>query len=155
MNPTDLAWVAGFFDGEGCIRAREYHRTDTKHPRTCWCIIMSVTQRDRTALLHFQKIVGFGTVTAKTGMTAWQWVSGSPTSIANLINLILQYSVVKHEQLLVALELISRLKQRKGRGFRISEEERNERHRLTLLLSQLKHPALFPDSDVTLIHSGS
>ena len=53
-SQTDIAWAAGFFDGEGCCQIWKT-TTGVYHPVCC------ITQRDNGPLLEIQKIWG-GTV---------------------------------------------------------------------------------------------
>ena len=55
-SELDLAWCAGFFDGEGTTSV-------LKAQRDKYCYLrVSVSQKDRTLLDKFQSIVGVGTV---------------------------------------------------------------------------------------------
>ena len=66
--PTDLAWAAGFFDGEGCTTGTE-------------CQQMSVTQSDLEPLERLQRIFhGWGSIRLKndhhnpmTTKPCWAW----------------------------------------------------------------------------------
>ena len=51
---TELAWAAGFFDGEGCIWARK----PQKHSRSK--VYLGVNQIDNRPLERFMKAVGAG-----------------------------------------------------------------------------------------------
>ena len=60
---TELAWAAGFFDGEGSVgtyfcdrRHKMYGGKPQKN------IIMSVSQKDIRPLLRFQEAIGFGEI---------------------------------------------------------------------------------------------
>jgi len=54
--PTDIAWAAGFFDGDGCITATWQARTGRPNPDMR--IQVTVSQNDYRTLQHFQRIVG-------------------------------------------------------------------------------------------------
>lgn len=56
----ELAWAAGFFDGEGCCRARR-HGTLAKTPRR-FQLVLDVSQKDRRVLDRFRRAVGVGAV---------------------------------------------------------------------------------------------
>lgn len=59
MSPTELAWAAGFFEGEGSVYIT------MPHPRKCTkpYLRLNVTQlRDRLPLDRFVAAVGFGRV---------------------------------------------------------------------------------------------
>jgi hypothetical protein len=56
---TDLAWAAGFIDGEGCIRI-------TAGDRGGMNVGLTITQKSRIPLDHFVSIFG-GNVQQRTG----------------------------------------------------------------------------------------
>lgn len=66
---TELAWAAGFFDGEGSSYA-----TQTSTTRKKSYIHMTISQKGRETLDRFHAAVGAGTVTGpnKRGLYRWQ-----------------------------------------------------------------------------------
>ena len=52
MNNTEIAWAAGFFDGEGCSSSRANGRGSRNHPS------LHVSQNNRDTLERFQAAVG-------------------------------------------------------------------------------------------------
>ena len=60
---TELAWAAGFFDGEGCISASK--QRVRKDGTLQLSLQMSVTQTDLRPLLRFQAALGFGEIRAR------------------------------------------------------------------------------------------
>lgn len=60
MN-TELAWAAGFYDGEGCTSLRKY----TNGTIVLEC---SLGQKDRRPLERFVRAVGFGKVNGPYGV---------------------------------------------------------------------------------------
>jgi len=56
VAPTDLAWAAGFFDGDGCITATWQVRKGRPNPDMR--IQVNVAQNDYRTLQHFQRILG-------------------------------------------------------------------------------------------------
>ena len=62
IDTHELAWAAGFFDGEGHIR---YKRGDRHNERTRYTwknILLEVAQKDRRSLDRLQKALGCGKV---------------------------------------------------------------------------------------------
>jgi hypothetical protein len=51
-NKIELAWAAGFYDGEGCIYCHHYGNKEKFVPR------FSVSQNRKEPLFRFQKAVG-------------------------------------------------------------------------------------------------
>ncbi len=65
----ELAWAAGFFDGEGCVHV---HRRDQ-------IVQLQVGQTEETTLQRFAKAVGLGNVTGpydpkrRNSNVYWRW----------------------------------------------------------------------------------
>ena len=57
FDKIELAWCAGFFDGEGSTSC-SYAKRDPNVPR----INLNVTQLDLEPLRRFKKAIGFGTI---------------------------------------------------------------------------------------------
>jgi hypothetical protein len=68
---VDLAWAAGFFDGEGCFTAKSGwahgHSYPQKYPRA------EIAQKDPEVLLRFKAIVNCGKV--YTYPPYWLWTT--------------------------------------------------------------------------------
>lgn len=56
LNRTELAWAAGFFDGEGCCRPRSEQRKGRG------AISFVIAQTDRQVLDRFKRAVGVGRI---------------------------------------------------------------------------------------------
>lgn len=57
VQPTDLAWAAGFFDGEGCVTiVRQRYRDPTRQPT--YRLKIYVSQTNKRSLEEFEWIVG-------------------------------------------------------------------------------------------------
>lgn len=68
MNREELAWAAGFFDGEGCTTFTVNSGLPTKYPR------LSVSQKHEEVLLKFQLAVGgLGTIVVNRTRGGWIW----------------------------------------------------------------------------------
>ena len=119
---TELAWAAGFFDGEGC--AHSYHPKDRKGTiRTDWIsYVLNVSQCERTTLERFQKAVnGLGTIrgpyTNKSDnyktKQRYEWVSSRKVDVFRIADLLQPYlSEPKRKQIASALNM----KRRKSMG---------------------------------------
>jgi len=58
----ELAWAAGFFDGEGCTRV---NRVTNKYDYKYDILSIQITQKDREVLDRFQAAVGVGRIYAR------------------------------------------------------------------------------------------
>lgn len=66
INREDLAWLAGFYEGEGCI----YTRTDGRG------IYLLIVQAQLEPIQRVRAILGFGRITrqvTKRGTEVWTW----------------------------------------------------------------------------------
>ena len=63
-NPlaTELAWAAGFFDGEGNCRLRVDKQRNERRSRIYGTLVVQIGQTDRDVLDRFHKAVGVGSV---------------------------------------------------------------------------------------------
>lgn len=90
----EIPYMAGFFDGEGCIYA---------HPSACY-IQIEVAQVDRRPLLKFQENYGGRIRLNKTkGRSIYKWLCPSG-SIDRFLDEMLPFLIVKKEQAILAKE---------------------------------------------------
>lgn len=126
---SDIAYAAGFFDGEGSINIK-------KPTRTCgYRLVVSATQTIITPIEWFRVRWG-GSIRTKTETTkrkvAWEWTVTSQLALEFLKN-VRPFLLVKGEQADIAIEFQSR----KFNGIRNTAErlafDDDSRHRLMLL----------------------
>ena len=68
MTETDVAYIAGLFDGEGCITYKQYMRK-RKHQKKAyptWSIRMEMAMTDESVLRWVHEVLGVGTLRPKT-----------------------------------------------------------------------------------------
>jgi hypothetical protein len=67
MRDLNIAWAAGFFDGEGSTSVLKTKRDKYSYIR------MSITQKDRAVLDKFQSIVGVGKIYKHNTRNTFSW----------------------------------------------------------------------------------
>lgn len=109
-SQLDLAWSAGFVDGEGCIHIRINMPTSTSKQRSPhFALILQVVNTNRPSLEKLQSIFKCGSirehhasdVPARSAAYAWYCMSLHANRV---IALLLPYLVVKRAEAEVALE---------------------------------------------------
>ena len=71
MNENDVAYIAGLFDGEGCVQVKKYKEKKKKHKgpgyRTANCvrISMEIAMTDESVIYWVHDILGVGSVRVK------------------------------------------------------------------------------------------
>ena len=83
MSDTNIAYIAGLFDGEGCVCYKQYmrQRPHNKKPYPTWSIRMEIAMTDKSILKWVHEVLGVGTVNPKRYKTKytvgwkkqWRW----------------------------------------------------------------------------------
>ena len=83
MKDTNIAYIAGLFDGEGCVSYKQYmrKRSHNKKAYPTWQIRLEMAMTDRSILIWVCEVLKVGTVTEKKYKTAytvgwkkqWRW----------------------------------------------------------------------------------
>lgn len=92
-SEIELAWAAGFFDGEGCFKgARTNGISDTKYGR------VSISQKDPEVLYRFKSAVGgLGSVNGPYGKNGdshcpmWYYAAAGKSQVVTICNLLRPY----------------------------------------------------------------
>jgi len=128
-NKTFCRWLAGFFDGEGCVSSRtpknNHYPTITTH----------IGQKKPAVLYHIKRIVGIGRV-RKTNQGVYRFEVWGKENTTFFIKLILPFSLVKRKQLELALQLFSLIG---PPNTRVTKENKKKRIVLAKKIKALKH----------------
>ena len=64
MKDTDIAYIAGLFDGEGCISYKQYMRQRRHQEKAylTWNIRMEMSMTDQSILRWVHEVLGVGTI---------------------------------------------------------------------------------------------
>lgn len=105
----ELAYIAGFFDGEGSVMVNEQVRRNGSRVSRYARVFVTITQKDRGILEWVQSKVG-GTIYLKTdsrrnGNPCYQ-LAFTHSTVRPLLEAILPYSRVKTHQINLALSLL-------------------------------------------------
>lgn len=94
MNEREVAWAAGFFDGEGTVTLSPYGQVGRPDREVRRRLRISVSQKHRAPLEVFQRLFG-GTI-HRSNERCFAWHANSRIALAALREL-LPYLVVKRE----------------------------------------------------------
>ena len=95
MSPTDAAWLAGFFDGEGSLAA---YLSRGKFPT----FKMAVTNTHHGSLLKIQRLTGCGSIVVKPvsgrmRKPQWVWCLNRQRSVVAVLRQICPFAETKRE----------------------------------------------------------
>ena len=65
MRDTDIAYLAGLFDGEGSIQYKKKPEKKKSGTYDCWRISMEISMTDQSVLRWITEVLGCGTFTKK------------------------------------------------------------------------------------------
>ncbi len=134
MNKIDLAYIAGFIDGEGCIGILKRQR---KNFSPEYHIYVSVGQKDAQILDWLAKNYS-GAIHHVKRDGSYMW-NLSYNNAYNFLKQILPYLKYKKPQAQLALSFYEQTDHRgKGMGGRLTQPEINRREELLLKLKSLK-----------------
>jgi hypothetical protein len=115
MTDVEKAWLAGFFDGEGCITTYYHDKRLNKDgsPRRELDVRLDISQVDRTPLDRIVFLTGVGKVKPKPrskifkAQQGYAWILNGASQIRVVLEEILPFTIVKTSQIRVALELLA------------------------------------------------
>lgn len=141
INKEDLIYLAGFFDGEGCILIQSAKQSGYKNYRHKLTITITTTNNHIT---HHLKALGFYIFNRKPYKTHWkqQWAAVLCDRRAKaLLEMLLPYLKIKKKEAVLAIKFQihkDNIGYHKGqRGLTIKEIEYRER--VKKQLQELKH----------------
>ena len=132
IKETDLAWAAGFVDGEGCITIDKQNSPKGITYRLC----LSVCNTDIRSILKIHDIFDCGSLTPtiiSSGRECLTWKTSSADT-KRVLELLRPYLVIKGEQADAALKYETRI----GKGNMRLEDVIN-RDAIYVELKDLKH----------------
>lgn len=125
-NENNLAWAAGFIDGEGCLRIAKHNNAGGVNP--IYHLHLAISQNRRETLEHCQSILG---VQSSICMFPYRANFRRPVYLLtylcanarDAVTLLLPYLVRKQSEAQLALEFALRLQLRRGGRTPHSAEE--------------------------------
>lgn len=132
---TDLAYLAGFFDGEGSIQI--IHQK-TKCKKNNYSLQIRFFNTNSDILYHYQKIFKIGSIYCRKGTNKliYTWVIYC-NDAKMLLSVLLPYLIIKIKQTKIAIKFQNRIFKMKSRGKLLSKTEQQIRERMRLRISKL------------------
>lgn len=130
IQKENIIWAAGFFDGEGCVTIRKRLRPI----KIYYDLFIKITNTNKESVYKFKKLFTYGSIHSRktiTGKIAWEWCISGEKAL-NILNILKPFTVVKTEQINVAIEFQSMT------GVKKTEKEWKERENLYFKMRSLK-----------------
>jgi hypothetical protein len=129
---SDEAYLAGLFDGEGCV-------VTFRHGR-CYHVRPQIVMTNPRGLVVAAQLFG-GKVSQlpqrDRHRLQWRWAVYSRAQAVAFFSAILPFSKVKRDEIVLALELLELVRPTRG-AWRITDEEASKRDDLTTRIRLLK-----------------
>jgi hypothetical protein len=121
LTPEFLNYLAGFFDGEGCISPK-------KQKEVCYSIILNITNINEQVMRYIYQNLGIGKLYKRRQTTNnfkkgpfvgeyWHFVVWRRNEVVDLLQLLAPKLIVKQQQALQAIETLERNKLRRSYGY--------------------------------------
>ncbi len=148
LTETEKAYLAGIFDGEGCVG---YYKRKGNRSKYSYVALAMIGQSDIRLMNWLQSKLGFGTVTSSPGKinVEYHWAINKKTVVYEFLSAIRPYLLLKADQVDALLELMRR------EGFhptvkgQVTPEVLASREKVYMKLKQLKIAHLEPIPVVT------
>lgn len=98
-----IAYLAGLFDGEGCIVISRYKRNDRANDKDYYCIRIKVTNKNTQVLNLFKDIFNCGCIYQDKRSSVWEWSLTSSERIKGILRELLPLLIVRRKQAIEAL----------------------------------------------------
>jgi intein/homing endonuclease len=137
IDPLILAYIAGFFDGEGCITTNK--RRANRYPIVC-----RFTQAEKSILEFMQSFFGGTIICSKPkGRNVIYFLRFGTSASIDLLKALLPYIIVKREQAQLVIDyydffVVNRMKSNK----KLTQFEREREETVVQLLKQIKQKQL-------------
>ena len=96
LQPSDIAYIAGLFDGEGSV-----YEVNGNAPHAA----ISVTNKHMPTLLTLQELLGGHVYAAGWSGDCWVWRLANKGMVVVVLQLLLPCLVIKHSQAALAIQL--------------------------------------------------
>lgn len=137
-------YIAGFFDGEGCIGAY-VDKTNQSKIR----LMTFLTNTNLEILIKMKQVFGGSIIKNKkkkiNHKDSWNWNIYSRNELKMLFEKIIPYSIVKRQQLEYGLKYLDLTSDSRGNGHGTSSEEQKIRQFFSDKLKEMKHTELSDD----------
>ena len=97
LTETERAYLAGIFDGEGCVG---YYKRRGNRSKYSYIALVAISQTDFRPIHWLQEKIQFGTVVTKAGKKhfEYQWSTNKKSNVYEFLDAIIPYLILKKEQ---------------------------------------------------------
>ena len=103
LTETEKAYLAGLFDGEGCVG---YYKRKGSRAKYCYMSLVMIAQSDMRLMLWLKDKIPFGTIYGKQGKKAFEykWETNKRADVYTFLTTIQPYLVIKKEQVDILID---------------------------------------------------
>ncbi len=139
LTETEKAYIAGFFDGEGCVSISKYQGKNNRTP--VYSLQVVLAQKGIEPLFELQELTGAGTIHDRTKYHkgTYEWRMNARDANDFLIAIV-SYLKCKRKQVELAIEYQSQQGHKKsgGKGWVVPQEMIDKKESYYLKLRELK-----------------
>ena len=97
LTESESAYLAGLFDGEGCVG---YYKRQGNRNKYSYVSVVMIAQSDLRLMLWLESKIGFGTVTSRAGKKHFEyhWSTNKRQHVKEFLEVIQPYLILKKDQ---------------------------------------------------------
>lgn len=102
LTEPERAYLAGLFDGEGCVG---YYKRRGNRNKYSYVSMVLITQSDFRLMLWLESKIGFGNITSRAGKKHFEyhWQTNKKSAVVEFLEAIEPYLILKGEQARILL----------------------------------------------------
>lgn len=104
MNDIKLAYLAGFFDGEGCISVARCSPRNRTNVKTYHYLRIKVSNKDRRVIDLFADTFKCGSIYKDKRNDVWDWATANKLNVRQVLNALLPHLIIKKTRATLALK---------------------------------------------------
>jgi len=137
LTETEKAYLAGIFDGEGCVG---YYKRIGSRRKYSYVSMVLISQSDFRLMLWLESKLGFGNITSRAGKKHFEyhWQTNKKQNVVDFLEAIEPYLVLKGEQARVLLKHLATEGTEPFRKGSVTPEILAEREKVYAELRRLK-----------------
>jgi hypothetical protein len=152
LTETQKAYIAGFFDGEGCLN---YYKSKTKTSKLGYTFVGQafITNTDFDTMIALRTMIGFGCLRKRKtysydGNRKETWnLCFSPRQVKLLMREIYPYLITKKQRAKIMLDFLDTLIWGRGQGKSLTQDEIKYREELFIIFRRLNHRGIQNKTD--------
>ena len=105
IKRATIGYLAGLFDGEGCITVAKYNRKNRQGINNYYALRLTLTNKNRPCLELFRDTFRIGGINQDKRSSCWVWASGGTSHNKKILKALLPHLIIRRAKAKLAIRL--------------------------------------------------